>query len=159
MQRIDPIPHPWRKLKDASQLADGSDMESIQNRIPNRGDQKLLAILADFSDQPGRFSGHAWWEFFFGQNGFSDYYREVSHNQLRYVGDVVGIHGNTAVKNDDRVAYVRLPHPVSYYANNKLVVAIRFPTMLPVWFMTSFIFWMRWGLISHHMQILRPAEE
>ena len=127
MQRIDPIPHPWRKLKDASHLADGSDMESIQNRIPNRGDQKLLAILADFSDQPGRFSGHAWWEFFFGQNGFSDYYREVSHNQLRYVGDVVGIHGNTAVKNDDRVAYVRLPHPVSYYANGEAGRGDTFP--------------------------------
>jgi hypothetical protein len=139
MQRIDPIPHPWRKLKDPINLADESNLESLEHRIPNQGDQKLLAILADFPDQPGRFSGQAWWEFFFGQNGFSDYYREVSHNQLRYVADIVGISGNTYVKNDDRVAYVRLPRSVSYYANKTAGRGDRFQ-MLPVWFMKSFIF-------------------
>jgi M6 family metalloprotease-like protein len=124
---IDPMPHPWRKLKDARNLAYESGMESIQNRLPNRGDQKLLVILADFSDRSGRFSGQAWGEFFFGQHGFSDYYREVSQQQLRYVGDVVGMHGNTAVKNDERVAYVRLPHSVSHYANGEAGRGATFP--------------------------------
>jgi len=92
-------------------------IEAIGNPIPRTGDQKLLIILADFSDRAGLFTGQAWRQFFFGAGGFSDYYKETSYNRLRYTGDVVGLSGGVPVLNGSNVAYVRLPNPLTYYAD------------------------------------------
>jgi len=90
---------------------------SIEKPIPRVGSQPLLVILVDFPDRPGLFTGVAWHEHFFDDAGFADYYREVSYNQLRYSGDIVGIDKGSAARNSDEIAYVRLPHPLTYYAD------------------------------------------
>jgi immune inhibitor A len=88
--------------------------------LPRTGNQPLLIILADFSDRAGLFTGQAWRDVFFGAAGFVDYYEEVSYNQLRYVsGDVVGLSGGVPVTNSASVAYVRLPNPITYYADGQ----------------------------------------
>ena len=114
-------PHPWRPLRDASHPASEPPQRSIQYPLPRIGDQKLLVLLVDFPDpdRGGLFSGQAWQHFFFGPGGFSDYYQEVSYDQLRYTGDIVGMSGHSYVINDSRVAYLRLPYSVRYYANNE----------------------------------------
>jgi M6 family metalloprotease-like protein len=90
---------------------------AITQPLPRAGDQPLLVVLADFSDRPGVFSGQAWQQFFFGADGFADYYRQASYDQLRYTGDVVGLNGSSPVTNSAAVAYVRLPHSITFYAN------------------------------------------
>jgi len=95
----------------------GPGPQALGNPIPRSGDQKLLIVLADFSDRPGSFTGQLWRQFFFGANGFADYYRRSSYNQLRYTGAVAGLNGTTPVTNSLGVAYVRLPHPISFYAD------------------------------------------
>jgi immune inhibitor A len=103
-------------LPDASWLPpDG--MRSVGNPTPRFGDQPLLVILVDFPDRAGLFTGQAWYDRFFGPGGFSEYYREVSYQQLRYTGDIVGMSGDTPVVNSSMVAYVRLPNPLTYYAD------------------------------------------
>jgi M6 family metalloprotease-like protein len=89
------------------------------NPMPSKGDQKLLVVLADFPDRAGLFTGQAWRQVFFGADGFADYYKEVSYNQLRYTGDIVGISGATSITNSNTVAYVRLPHPITFYADGQ----------------------------------------
>jgi len=98
-------------------LPDGPRTTAIGNPMPRLGDQKLLVVLADFSDQPGQISGQAWNTFFFGAEGFAHFYRQASYDQLRYSGDIVGMVGITPVVNNTGVAYVRLPQPITYYAN------------------------------------------
>src|SRR5947207_202766 len=65
--------------------------QAVTHPIPRTGDQKILVVLADFSDLPGLFTGQQWQLALFGPGGLSDYYKEVSYNQLRYTGTVVGI--------------------------------------------------------------------
>ena len=84
--------------------------------IPRLGDQKLLVVLVDFPDLPGLFSGEQWREYFWGKQGFAAYFRENSYNQLRYTGDMVGMRLGLPAVNENGVAYVRLPYPISYYA-------------------------------------------
>ncbi len=86
--------------------------------IPRRGDQRLLVILVDFPDQRGQYTGQQWHTTFFGSGGFADYFQEVSYNQLRYTGDIVGITEGTAVTNSPAIAYVRLPNPITYYTDD-----------------------------------------
>jgi len=79
--------------------------------IPSAGDQTLLVVLVEFPDQAGLFTGIAWEEVFFGSGtgSFSDYYREVSYDKLRYSGDVVGLNGSgVPVVNSAGVDYVTL---------------------------------------------------
>lgn len=92
-------------------------IHSIGKPIPRTGIQPLLTILVDFPDQAGLFTGEDWHDFFFGDDGFADFYREVSYNQLRYYGDVVGIKSDGPIRNSDDIAYVRLPNPITFYAD------------------------------------------
>lgn len=92
---------------------------SITDPIPIRGDQSLLVVLVDFPDLPGTLNGTAWVNYFFNLGGFADYFREVSYNQLNYDaanGDIVGADG---LLNEAIDAYVRLPNPITYYANGQ----------------------------------------
>jgi M6 family metalloprotease-like protein len=92
-------------------------IHAVGNPIPRSGNQKMLVILADFPDRAGLFSGQQWQQFFFGPGGFRDYFLETSYNQLVYSGDIAGISAGTPVVNSAGVAYVRMPNPISYYAN------------------------------------------
>ena len=103
---------------------------SIFSPIPRRGSQPLLVLLVDFSDQVGQFTQHAWRERFFGANGFSDYYKEVSYSQLTYSGSVVGISGGQGVVDRSTVAYIRLPQPKSYYSAGQAGTGSNFPRNL-----------------------------
>ena len=129
MQQIIPPPHPWRSMRKSGSPLSELEQRSIQYPIPRRGEQKLLVLLVDFPDpdRSGLFTGQTWQNFFFGPGGFSDYYQEVSYGQLRYKGDVVGMSGDSYVVNDSRVAYLRLPHSISYYANNEAGQGYNFP--------------------------------
>lgn len=93
--------------------------QAIANPVPHVGDQKLLVILADFSDRSGAFTGQAWQNLFFGADGFADYYREVSYGLLNYTGDVVGLAAGSPVVNANAVAYVRVPQPITYYTDGQ----------------------------------------
>lgn len=84
---------------------------------PTKGDQPLLVLLVDFPDRPGLFTGEAWSERFFGPGGFANYHREVSYNQLRYSGDIVGLDDGQPAINDGGIAYIELPNPITYYAD------------------------------------------
>lgn len=93
--------------------------DAIGIPIPQTGQQKLLVILADFPDRAGLFTGEAWQDLLFdtGSGSFADYFREVSYDQLLYSGDIVGMNGATPVVNSPSIAYVRLPNPITYYAD------------------------------------------
>jgi len=112
--------------------------------VPTTGDQKLLVILADFPDKPGIFTGAEWWQFFFGADSFADYFEEVSYNQLHLTGDVVGLTGSTPVVNSDDVAYVRLPNPITFYADGMRGVGYNFPHNID-------------GVVYHALQALDAA--
>jgi M6 family metalloprotease-like protein len=105
----------------AGEQSGGSDVwpRAIGYPIPRAGDQKLLVVLADFPGKPGLFTGQQWHDFFFGANGFASYYREASYSQLRYTGDIVGLHDGAPVVNSNGVDYVPLPQPISYYADGQ----------------------------------------
>ncbi len=105
----------------------GCGIQSIEDPVPATGNQKLLVILVDFPDKPGIFTGQEWWQFFFGAAGFADYFEEVSYNQLHFTGDMVGLSGGTPVVNSDGVAYVRLPNPITFYANGSAGKGDTFP--------------------------------
>jgi M6 family metalloprotease-like protein len=95
----------------------GVGPQAVGNPIPRFGDQKLLIILADFPDRPGLFTGQAWQHVFFAPGGFADYFSETSYGQLCYSGDVVGLSSGDPVTNSAEAAYVRLPYPITYYAD------------------------------------------
>ncbi len=95
-----------------------TQQDSIEKPIPRRGQQSLLVLLVDFPDQAGLFTGQAWQAYFFGSGGFADYYTEVSYRQLRYQGDVIGMADGIPTANSDTVAYIRLPHPLTFYADD-----------------------------------------
>ncbi len=82
-----------------------------------KGERKFLFVLVDFPDLPGLFTGAEWQEKFFGGQGLNDYYQEVSYGQLSLSGDFVGISDSAAKVNDADLAYVRLPNPITYYAD------------------------------------------
>ncbi|MEM7131252.1 MAG: M6 family metalloprotease domain-containing protein [Chloroflexota bacterium] len=94
-------------------------IHSISNPAPSLGDQKALILLADFPDLPGLFTGAAWYERFFGADGFADYYSQNSYGKLRFSGDVVGLDGDTPVINYPSVAYIQLPNSITYYADGR----------------------------------------
>lgn len=100
---------------------------SIQFPIPTTGTQRLLAILVDFPDKPGTYSGTQWKEFFFGSNGFSDFFEASSYNQLCYTGKVAGILDGRPVVDSQNVAYVRLPNSITYYTNGNAGTGNAFP--------------------------------
>ena len=115
--------------------------------MPQVGDQKLLILLVDFSDQPGLFIGQQWQQSFFGAGGFTDYFAETSYNQLRYTGDIVGMNGDAPVVNSPAVHYIRLPNPISYYADGRYgfkTGAAQFPRN-------------NVGVVSHALQALDDA--
>lgn len=87
------------------------------NPVPRTGDQHLLIALVDFPDRKGYFTGEEWFDTFFGEQKFDSYFREVSYDQLRYTGTVVGLLDGEPVENSPEVAYIRLPNPITYYAN------------------------------------------
>lgn len=122
-QLILAIPPPPHSLADPNydngwnELSDLPAGRAVGNPIPLTGDQKLLIVLVDFPDREGLFTGEAWHEAFFGSRQFADYFREVSYDQLRYTGTVVGIHDGSPVENSPEVAYIRLPHDITYYAD------------------------------------------
>jgi M6 family metalloprotease-like protein len=93
-----------------------SEIQSIQDPIPTTGNQPLLVVLVDFEDQQGSFTLQEWGDYFFGLGGFVDYFNEVSHGNLRYNGDVVGMLNDRAIIEATSIAYVRLPYPIWYYA-------------------------------------------
>ncbi|MEM8863723.1 MAG: hypothetical protein AAGD96_35895, partial [Chloroflexota bacterium] len=86
---------------------------------PQTGNQKLLVILVDFPDRPGAINGEAWQEFFTNEHGFNDFYLENSYGQLRYEVDIVGMLNGQTQLNNPAKNYVRLDHPVSYYADDQ----------------------------------------
>lgn len=93
---------------------------SISAPTPGSGDQHFLVVLVDFSDQVGTLTQQDFFDQFFGTfspGTFADFYKEASYNTFRVTGDVVGASGGTIVKNQNSVAYLRLPHPVTYYAD------------------------------------------
>ncbi|MFN8446624.1 MAG: M6 family metalloprotease domain-containing protein [Caldilineaceae bacterium] len=91
--------------------------DSFGSPIPRTGDQKLLVLLVDFPDLAGKFSGASWFDRFFGNNSFASFYNEVSYQQLRYSGTIVGLSAGIPVSNSNDVAYIRLPNPITYYAD------------------------------------------
>jgi len=93
-----------------------SDIQSIQNPVPTSGDQPLLIVLVDFADKTGSFTLLEWEEYFFGSQGFADYFNEISHGALRYSGDVVGMIGGIPIKSFSTIAYVHLTQEISYYS-------------------------------------------
>jgi M6 family metalloprotease-like protein len=99
--------------------AEDIQAHSIPDPSPAFGDQKVLVILVDFSDEPGQVTQQSFFNQFFGSfptGSFSDYYREVSYGQLRYSGDVVGIRQGVVVENSPSATYVRMPHAKAYYS-------------------------------------------
>ncbi len=91
------------------------------------GEQQLLILLVDFPDRPGTVTGEAWQFFFFGSGGFSHYFIENSYGQLRYRGDVVGMLDGRPEINHPEANYIRLDHPVSFYADNYYGFGSQFP--------------------------------
>lgn len=112
-------PPPEPNVQSGSLLHPKGPHTSISNPMPQSGDQKLLILLVDFSDQPGLFTGEQWQQSFFGEAGFTEYYTENSYNQLRYTGDIVGMAANASTINSASVSYIRLPHPITYYADGR----------------------------------------
>lgn len=112
---------PPHVLGSEQQLAPISQLHqrSFGNPIPQTGDQKLLILLVDFPDRAGIFTGTSWQQKFFGPGGFADYFKEVSYQQLRYTGDVVGIANGSIQVNPPSLAYIRLPNPLTYYADGQ----------------------------------------
>jgi len=109
-----------RVAQQGGRPAPGFDTPAaIEDPIPRTEDQPLLVVLADFPDRPGLFTGQQWQTVFFGAGGFEDYFREVSYGQLRYAGDVVGLAEGNPIVNGSTVAYVRLPNPITYYADGQ----------------------------------------
>jgi hypothetical protein len=95
---------------------------SVFDPIPTKGDFRALTVLVDFPDQPGIFPQEAFARQLFGTwptGSWADFYREASYGQLRYSGDVVGLRNGAPVANSGSVAFVRLPNPHSFYANNE----------------------------------------
>jgi immune inhibitor A len=123
---------------------DGYGIQSIEDPVPATGDQELLVVLVDFSDRVGIFTGQEWWQFFFGAASFADYFEEVSYDQLHLTGDIVGINGSTPVVNSDGVAYVRLPNPITFYADGQRGVGLTFPRNID-------------GVVVHALQALDAA--
>lgn len=105
----------------------GLGVQAIGDAIPSKGDQKMLVVLVDFPDKAGLFTGQQWQQAMFGAAGFAEYFKEVSYNQLRYTGDIVGLSSGVPVSNTNTVAYVRLPNAISYYTNNMYGFGSQFP--------------------------------
>jgi M6 family metalloprotease-like protein len=122
----------------------GYGIQSIEDPVPATGNQELLVILVDFPDRQGIFTGQEWWQFFFGLDGFADYFEEISYNQLRLTGDIVGMNGYTPVFNSDGVAYVRLPNSITFYADGQRGVGSVFPRNID-------------GVVYHALQALDGA--
>jgi len=93
-------------------------IHSIQDPLPTTGNQPLLVILADFPDKPGTLNGQAWVGFFWGAEGFNAFYQEVSYWQLAYPSEISDVIGAGGAKDEAISAYVRMPQPITYYANN-----------------------------------------
>jgi M6 family metalloprotease-like protein len=93
-------------------------IQSIQDPLPTTGNQPLLVILADFPDKAGTLTGQAWVDFFWGAQGFNNFYQEISYWQLAYPGDISDVVGAGGTKDAAISAYVRMPQPITYYANN-----------------------------------------
>jgi immune inhibitor A len=79
-------------------------------RAPLRGPVRVIVVLVDFPDQPMVETRQHFQDLFFTagtppHGSVKDYYREVTNGLLDVVGEVVGPY--------------RLPHPMSYYANNQ----------------------------------------
>ena len=93
-------------------------VQSIQDPLPSTGNQPLLVILADFPDKAGMLTGQDWMNFFWGAEGFNSFYTEVSYGQLAYPADISDVVGAGGAKDEAITAYVRMPQPITYYANN-----------------------------------------
>jgi len=96
---------------------------AVLNPISWSGDQNI--VLVDFADREGLFTGQDFHDAFFGDDEFPDYYRVASHDQLRYTGTVVGVKSGSIMENSNEVAYVRLPHPIKYYADGNRGFSVR----------------------------------
>ncbi|MEZ4656716.1 MAG: immune inhibitor A [Caldilineaceae bacterium] len=107
------VPQVWASSKQQVAL----NPLSIGEPMPQSGDQILLILLVDFVDQPGLFSGQQWRDSFLGAEGFAAYFAETSYDQLRYTGDIVGMDGGAPVVNGQSVSYIRLPNPITFYAD------------------------------------------
>jgi immune inhibitor A len=112
-----PIPRNSEYLRQFTNLQGPMDIESMIDPLPTSGDQTLLVILVDFPDKEGVFTGQEWVGSFFGYEGFSEYFEEISYSKLLYTGDVVGMLGDVPVLNSPLITYVRLPYPITYYAD------------------------------------------
>lgn len=93
-------------------------VQSIQDPLPTSGEQPLLVILADFPDKEGTLDGQDWMDFFWGTQGFNAFYQEVSYGQLAYPSEMSDVVGADGTKDAAISAYVRMPQPITYYANN-----------------------------------------
>lgn len=93
-------------------------VQSIQDPLPSTGEQPLLVILADFPDKAGTLTGQDWVNYFWGAEGFNAFYKEVSYGELSYPGEIGDVVGAGGTKDEAISAYVRMPQPITYYANN-----------------------------------------
>jgi M6 family metalloprotease-like protein len=127
------VPHD--RLPIPEHIKDDLSVQSIDAPLPRSGNQHMLVIMVDFSDEPGLYRQSSFQNQFFGAwtaGSFADYYSEVSYGALQYTGDVVGIAGGSAEKNSDSIAYVRLPNPKSYYAAGNMGKNVTdFPRTIP----------------------------
>jgi len=91
----DPVPPPSLPLADEFSPA------------PRTGTNRILVILANYSDTAPTFSPQDFAQLLFGTTSGSmrDYYRTVSYGKLDLSGDVVG--------------WVQLSQPASYYGENR----------------------------------------
>lgn len=111
-------PHPQGATPDGQPPRLIGAVQSIQDPLPATGEQPLLVILADFSDKPGTLTGADWVNFFWGTEGFNAFYQEISYGQLAYPGEIGDVVGAGGLKDEAISAYVRMPQPITYYANN-----------------------------------------
>lgn len=85
-----------------------SQAEQLAQRAPLRGAVRVIVVLVDFADkkftatQTKEHFDKLWFEE--NSNSVRDYYYDVSNGAVTIQGEVVGPY--------------RLPHPITYYANN-----------------------------------------
>src|SRR5262249_21095171 len=80
-------------------------------RVPLRGQLRVAVVLVDFTDKPMTVPKQHFEDLFFSTGrtiptgSVKEYYNEVTKGLVDIVGEVVGP--------------LTLPHPISFYANNK----------------------------------------
>jgi immune inhibitor A len=83
---------------------------------PRQGTMHALALLVDFSDNPGTAMSQHFADLLFdasNPNSMTSYYRDISYGQLTVTGEAT--------------AWLRMPHPYSYYTNSQNGMGTSYP--------------------------------